>query len=177
MDFIFSSVFWGIVVVLFGLSIIAKAVFHLNIPVFSILLGIFFIYLGISFITGWKIHGSAGAKTVFAEAEVSASPGEDNDYSVVFGRSVVDLSGLKVTDKVVKVKSDTVFGETVILVDPGTPLVLMVDAAFAGASAPDGSVISFGEKTYTTKAYKEGSPHIKVKADVVFGSLKIEEKK
>jgi len=49
MGFLFSGVFWGVVVVVLGLLLILKAM-GVNIPVGKIIFGILFIYIGISMI-------------------------------------------------------------------------------------------------------------------------------
>ena len=63
MGFLSSGIFWGTIVVIFGISMLLKAVFHIDLPVFRILLGLIVIYFGLRLITGW--HGCS--------AETSAS--------------------------------------------------------------------------------------------------------
>ena len=52
MRFLSSGIFWGFIIILFGIVILIKTVFHINIPFFRILIGILIILFGISFIVG-----------------------------------------------------------------------------------------------------------------------------
>ncbi len=47
MGFLFSDIFWGIVLILTGVSIILQLVFKINIPVFPIVIAFLLIYAGI----------------------------------------------------------------------------------------------------------------------------------
>ena len=49
--FMFSAVFWGVIVVIVGLSIILRA-FGIKIPVMSVMFGLLFVYIGMSILTG-----------------------------------------------------------------------------------------------------------------------------
>ncbi len=52
MGFLASGVFWGSVIILFGISIILNSVFGISIPVFKIVLALILIYFGISILAG-----------------------------------------------------------------------------------------------------------------------------
>ena len=47
MCFLFGGVFWGIVLVLLGLSIIVRIVFNIHFPFFRILFALIIIYFGL----------------------------------------------------------------------------------------------------------------------------------
>ena len=171
MGFLSSGIFWGAVVIIVGVSMLIKAVFNIDIPVLRVLFGLIVIWFGISLMTGW--HGCKTANTVvFSECEVSAKDIK-GDYSVVFGKGTLDLSGVDIKEKSVNAKIDTVFGDTYIIIDPHMPVKVQVDSAFASAIMPDKNMVSFGTMNYTSPAYKEGANCLYIKADVVFGSLRI----
>ncbi len=173
MGLMFSGIFWGALLILFGVLVILKAVFGINLPIFRILFAIFLIYLGIKVLVGepWPRHEKN--VTMFEEGNIDANAEASNEYSVVFGRSIIDLSGIAVTDKTKSVKVNTVFGDAVIKINPEAPVKVVINSAFAGARTPDGNIISFGKYKYTTKAYKETLPCLLVEADVVFGGLEV----
>jgi predicted membrane protein len=172
MGFLSSGVFWGAVIVLLGISMLLKAVFHIDVPVFRIIFGLIIIWFGISLMTGW--HGYASANTVvFSNLEVFPKENLKEGYSVVFGSARVDLSGADIKEKTVNVKLDTVFGETVIVVDKNMPIKVQVDSVFSGVRMPDGNTVAMGSMGYTSPGYKEGMNCLNIKADVVFGSLRI----
>lgn len=58
MNFLSSGLFWGLILVLLGLSVILKSVFHINIPLIKILLAILLIYWGITLLIGKTSHSS-----------------------------------------------------------------------------------------------------------------------
>lgn len=172
MGFLSSGIFWGAVIVIFGISILLKAVLHIDIPVFRILVGLIIIYFGLKVITGW--HGiSSSNAVVFSNLDISAKENIKGDYSVVFGKSVIDLSGTDIKDNTVTARVDTVFGDTTIFVDRNMPLKVQAEAVFSGVKMPDGNEVSMGNLTYRSPSYKEGTNCLKIKADTVFGSLKI----
>jgi predicted membrane protein len=172
MGLLTSNIFWGTVVVIFGISILLKTIFHIDLPVFRILLGLFIIYIGVRMLAGWNNGFSASKSAVFSETKINAA-GQKGDYSVVFGKGTVDLTGIDVKEKSVKTDVHTVFGETTLIVDQAIPMKIVIDAVFAGAVTPDGNTVSMGTVTYKTKAYREGATSLDIKADVVFGAMKI----
>jgi hypothetical protein len=173
MDFLTQGLFWGVVVILFGISILLKAMFHIDIPFFRILFGLVVIYWGVCMLTGWHGHHySGGSRAIFTESTVSANE-SNKEFSVVFGKNTVDLTSLQPSDKFMRVESNTVFGDTLLIIDPAVPAKIKVSTAFAHASVPNGNETSFGELVYTTKDYKEGANSLIIEANVVFGNLKI----
>ncbi len=172
MSFLSSGVFWGAVLVIFGISILLKAVLHIDIPVFRILVGLIIIYFGLKVITGW--HGfSSSNSAVFSNVEISSRESIKGDYSVVFGKGVIDLSGADIKDNTVTARVDTVFSDTTVFVDKNMPIKIQAESVFSGVKMPDGNEVSMGNLTYRSPSYKDGANCLKIKADTVFGSLKI----
>jgi len=171
MGFLSSGIFWGTIVVIFGISMLLKAVFHIDLPVFRILLGLIVIYFGLRLITGW--HGcSAETSASFSETK-AASQNLKGEYNVAFGKSTIDLSDTDLSGGGRTLKLGTTFGETVILVDKNTPIDMHVDSIFSGVNMPDGNTAAMGSLVYRSPAYKEGNNCLNIKADVIFGSLRI----
>jgi predicted membrane protein len=170
MNFLTSGVFWGVIIVLFGISIILKEILHVDIPVFRILIGLIIIFVGLKMLVGW--HGFTYTNSViFSESHFSAN--KSGEYKVIFGKGTVDLTADKIKEAEGTIKVDTLFGDCSLVVDQTIPMKIEINAAFAGAIMPDGNVISMGKIVYTTKAYKAGEKYVDVKADVVFGSMRI----
>jgi hypothetical protein len=53
---------------------------------------------------------------------------------------------------------------------------IKVSSAFGGGQMPDGRTVAFGERTYRSPGYREGSPCVNVKASVAFGGIEIRER-
>lgn len=175
MNFIFSSFFWGFIIVLFGLSILIKAIFHIRIPFFSIVFAFIFIYIGLRILFGTFGIRTSHNTIIFSDSTVKAR-NYDNHYNVVFGKGIIDLSDISLTDQNIKVEVNTVFGEGIIKINPEIPTIISINSVFAGARLPEGSVAALGSSEYKTKSFDKSKSYLKIKADVVFGELKIIEK-
>ena len=93
---VYSKVFWGVVVLLIGISIIAQAVFKINLPVFKIVFGLILLYAGFKVLAGafgFKSTPKQESASVFSSQRVSVDQFRDNvEYSSVFGSQEVDFT-------------------------------------------------------------------------------------
>jgi len=174
MNFFSSAVFWGAVIILFGMSIILREVFHIHFPIFRVVFGILLIYWGIKMVGGgfgksWNSHA-----TVFDHSTVT-SDGSQKEYNVVFGHSTIDL--FKIENKSGKYEVNSVFSHTHLILNDSIPTMVKMNAAFASVVAPGKVANGFGETSYTTSAYKESDPYVFIEANAVFGKIEIESKR
>lgn len=174
MGFIFSQVFWGLLLVVIGLSLILKVVFNLNIPVFRLIFSFFLIYMGLRILFGGFGFEKNCRNMIFNDYQFKVKA--DGDYNVIFGRGVIDLTGYTI-DANTRIKINTIFGSGLVKLDPSQPLKIKVNSAFAEAKMPDGNIISFGEYYYQTPAVQENQPYGEMEANVVFGELQLIEDK
>ncbi len=174
MGFIFSQVFWGLFLVLLGVSFILKVLFHLDIPVFRLFVSFLLIYMGLRVLTGGFGCERNSRNMIFNDYQFRVTA--DGEYNVIFGRGVVDLTGYQV-DANTRIKINTIFGSGLVKLDPAQPLKIKVNSAFAGAKMPDGNMISFGEYNYQTPAVKDDQPYGIMEVNVVFGELQMTESK
>jgi hypothetical protein len=169
------AVFWGILLVLIGLSIIFRIIFDINL--FRVLVAVIVILIGIKILVGGK--GIFNIRTdrndvIFNERTFAETPENKAEYNVVFARSVFDYRKTSIRrDRPVKVKINTLFGSTVIKVDENTPVKIKVDAVFAGARLPDGNTIVFGSGYWQGDSPEPDANYMIIDADVVFGSLEV----
>jgi len=174
MGSIFSGVFWGIILLLIGGSVLLRATTGLKIPVFRIAVGLILIYWGGRVLFG--VFGSCKGKNgaIFSEASIKTNtPGKK--YTTLFGSSMVDLSGIQLKDENVKVNSYTVFGSTIMIIPKGIPVIVKANVVFASAKFPDDSSAGFGDKVYRSDNFYNEKPALVIDADVVFGELVIRE--
>lgn len=169
-----SGMFWGVLLILLGISIILKVLFNITIPIFRIAFALLLIYLGVKILTGGFGIERKKNTVLFNDSKIEYTESSD-EYNVLFGKGVVNLSNVSLEKKTVEVKVNTVFAEGTIRINPALPTKILVNSAFAGARMPDGNVISFGNYTYKTKSFKENENYLKIEANVVFGSLKVVE--
>jgi len=166
----FGGFFWGLLILLLGLSIILRAVFNLNIPLVRIFIAIILIYFGIRMLMGGGWNRPAW---VFSKTNISSTETVQKEYSVVFGSANIDLSGVAIDKDSVKSEINVVFGSAVVKVNPNVPTKIILNSAFAGAKTPDGNTTAMGKYIYKTPSYKEDSPCLLIEADAVFSALEI----
>lgn len=171
---------FGILIVLIGVAIIVKAVFHIDLPIFRILVGVFLLYLGVQLILGWPRWRWRGEldhdAAIFSYREYRLGPGEqpERSYSMVFGKTLIDLSELKAPTEDADVEVHVVFGQAVVRVNPAVPLVVEANVAFGNASLPDRTQVVVGKQVYRSEN-AETAPHkLHIRANVVFGSLELQ---
>jgi predicted membrane protein len=175
MSFISSGTFWGIIIVLFGLSIILKEVFHVHIPFVKILIGLIMIYWGVRIIAGgaWKQNSNT---TVFGESAMQYDSRHD-DYDIVFGSGTIDLFKMEIPTQNRKVEVSVVFGNGIVIINDSIPIKIEMNSVFGASILEDKRINAFGQTYITTSAYKDGQPYVFLETNVVFGRLEIQSKK
>ena len=168
--FAFGDVFWGVSLIVLGIL----AILRVHFPIFRILVALFFIYLGLSMLLGWFAFKPDRNTVFFMDGVISASD-QSEEYNVVFGRATIDLSGIS-PEKNPNIEVNAVFGSATMKVDPTIPVRITASTAFGRVELPDGGLAAFGERTYKSRGFQEGQPHILVKANAVFGSIEIVER-
>ncbi|MBN8215299.1 MAG: hypothetical protein J0L75_01595 [Spirochaetes bacterium] len=172
MGFLFSAAFWGVIIILFGLAVILKAVFHIDLPIFRILFGVLLIYVGARIIAGgrWLTGGvSTGHSNVFGSGEMKYD-GDSREYSCVFSSSTVNLKDLPAEGAANPIRTSTVFGKSVILLPKNLDLTVQIHTAFGSTLLPDGTQApNFGDTLLRTKPGAPGTPKTRLEVNTVFG--------
>ncbi len=177
MNFIFTTVFWGAMLILLGGSIILKAVFHIDIPIFRIVLALIVIYWGVTLLVGKPLRfGRNRSESVIFNSESFDSGSGNEKYNVVFGSGKFNLSKISLDEGSRYVDINVVFGEGVLIIPKDIPVIIKSNAVFAEVNLPDGNGNSFGDSGYRSTNYKEGEPVLVINGKVVFGELEIREK-
>ena len=172
-----AGIFWGIILIIIGLSIILRI--FLDVNIFRIIIASVFILIGVKMLIGRHAfhYRHDDNHVVFGERIVNSAPENGREYSTLFGKTIYDFrSAPDFPPGETKITVNTVFGETDILLPKDVALQVKADAAFANAMMPNGNTISFGSTAYTGDAPDtEGYPSVKINASVVFGNLKIKQ--
>ncbi len=169
------GVFWGIILVIIGLSIIFRVIFDINL--FRVFIALLLILLGIKILVGNKwIFNMSTTKTdvVFSEKNYSGTPNDRTEYNVIFGKSVFDYRNIDFKDdNPIRLKINTIFGATEIKINKDSPVKIKVGAGFAGARMPNGNTVAFGSSQYISDTYDESSSYLFIDANIVFGGLEV----
>lgn len=169
-----SPVFWGIVIVFFGLSIIIKEFTGFNIPVFKIVAGLFFIWIGVRILNKgfYNDRTRRGGDVVFGSSRMNYEDGR-REYNIVFGNGSVDLSHMAASSIGQDVEVNIVFGNGQMLVPDSLPVKMEINTAFASAVTPERHAGVFGSFIYTSPAYRQNAPFVNIEANVVFGKMDV----
>jgi len=170
MGFVFTGIFWGVILILIGVGVIINMVFGVKIPIFRTIFALFLIYLGIQMLTGISFWSKSKKAAVFEEKNIEVTAASDK-YDVVFGKGDIDLSSIELKDQNVRIDINTVFGGAVVKINPALPTKIIANSAFGGAHLPDGNVVAFGQYTYKTDSFKDAKIYLLINASVVFGGI------
>lgn len=166
-----SGIFWGSLLVLWGVSMILSALFHINIPFFRIAFALIVIWFGIRLLVGGKCCKS-GHSAVFTGAEFKADANK-REYNAVFGNAVVDFSGIKLEGDVTKAGVNAVFGSAQVKVGSKVPVRIRANSVFGNVRLPDGNAVAFGDRKWENRAPKAGEKVLEVEVNAVFGQVEV----
>jgi hypothetical protein len=172
------TLFVGGFFIVLGADIILKS-FGINIHFFRFAFAALVIFIGIRILIPGKggmccgnVTSTTGRETMFAESRIDGSD-IAGEYSVIFGANKMDLTKVEVKGQTVKIKIDVVFGGAEVKLDTAKPIRIVASAVFGGVTLPNGNAAAFGTNIYQSPSYKEGSPHILIEANSVFGGIEI----
>lgn len=171
MGFLFSGIFWGIVLIVLGVTVILNMALHIHIPIFRVLLALLLVYLGVIVISGGFKPKQVKSDVIFSDATVTGV-NDSKEMNVIFGRGVLDLTD-PATFKPGRVEYNVIFSGGVININKNLPVRIRLDSAFAGARMPDGNIVSFGNSDFLTPSFKDEKEGLVIHANVVFGGLEI----
>lgn len=176
MSLISSAVFWGVIIILLGLSIILKEVFHVHIPFVRVIFGLLFIFWGVKMIAGGFWKSSSRNTAVFSETNINYEDTK-REYSIVFGSGTIDLFKMEIPQQNKKIEVNVVFGSGTLVINDSIPMKIEMNSVFGSSVISDKRVNALGKTYDTTTAFKEGEPYILLETNVVFGRLEVKTKK
>ena len=173
-----STLFWGLLLVVIGLSLIFKIVFNIDFPLLKIIIAFAFIFLGIKMLFGSfgssdRLKEGENESDVFFKEKRYDNFNKHKDYNVIFGKGVYDFREYDLENDARKIKISSVFGSADIKLNKDLPVKIKVDAAFAGAQLPNGNSAVFGTSVYESPELNPNLPFLEIKIDVVFGGVDV----
>lgn len=174
MEFFFSKIFWGLMVVLFGVSILLNSIFKINIPIFKIALAGFFIFIGVRMLL--DTFGVRSKTNFMGDQHVRIEQIENDKYDVVFGSQVIDLTQGSMSDNDAEIECNVVFGSAKILVPRHINLKLSSSAVFGSVRPPSGDETVFGSNEYVNGEGNLDGKTLRLEVNAVFGSATIIER-
>jgi predicted membrane protein len=165
----FGGLFWGILISLFGLSIVLRYAFNINIPFVRIFFGVIIILFGLKLIVG-----SSGKYNFKKNRPININHG-GREVTVVFSSGTVDLSQF-IQSRNFPQEVTVVFGNATILVPDTLNLEITSTTVFGTTILPDRSYAGFGEDIFVVNSHQEGEVH-RIETTCVFGRLEFEKVK
>ncbi len=168
MKFIFTSIFLGSLLILWGISLVIESVFGVSLPIIKIAFALLLIYGGILVIQG--LYPNDNQKTVvFAREKVTAVK---NDYKIIMGDGHIDLSSLESPDQPLHIKVYTLLGNTVIKLNSEIPTIVHSTSILSAVHFPDKTMVSFGNYSFENNP-KKLSPQLIIDTTTVLGALEV----
>lgn len=162
----------GLVLILFGISIILKVFLNIDFPVVKTLFALFLIAWGVWVLLGKHIcpvrcHGSN--TTLFSECKSFNADGKE--YNVVFGKATYDFTKLDPADTEQRSKTiKTVFGESIVIINKDLPVRISAETAFGNVSLPNGNASFMGGQRWESDSAKTSENVVDIHVQVVFGN-------
>lgn len=168
------ALFWGLLLIILGLSIIIRIVFNVNFPLFKIIIAFLFIFIGIKILFGGNGIFKFGKKNDILFQERKYSSFQDaSDYNVFFGKGVFDFRDINLSETEKRIKIVTVFGASEIKLDKNTPVRIKADVAFAGLTFPNGNSAILGNSSYESPGLDLQEAFLDIKLEAVFSAVEI----
>lgn len=171
MRFLSSGIFWGFVVILFGMVILLKSVFHINIPFFKIFVGIVVILFGISII--FDAINSRKREAVFGDYNFNSGTIQ-KEYNIVFSKAAMDVANLDFSNYNGEfIKINSVFSSSEIYLSRDFQYEIRAESAFGTVRLPNGENVSFRNIARLENAENSELKRINLHVVSVFGETKI----
>ena len=172
MKFLFTGIFIGTLLVLWGISLIVEAIFGISIPVMRVGFALLLMYAGLTLIKG--MYEAKNQKAIFFSQEsVKADANTPQQYyKIVFGQGTVDLSDLDASTSPVHVQVYTLFGKGILKLNPHVTTAINTTSVLSSVSFPDKAVVSLGNYRYISGDANH-EPQVIIDATAVFSALEV----
>lgn len=169
MHFMTGSIFWGSILVLLGILMILKAVFHIQIPVFRTVLALFVIYWGVKLLIG-RNHSHIPNNTVIMNESKFETGSNFADYNVILGNTVIDMRKDSLLTKDESKALNIVLGSATIYLNPKQRVNIQTSNVLGSATLPNRTSSFFGSSEYKINQ-PEPQGTLFLEANVVLGEL------
>ncbi len=162
----FGSLFWGILIILIGLSIVFKHAFNFSFPMIKIFIGIIIVLFGFRLIFGpWVRTRPSGT----GHTGILQGAGK---HEIVFNSRMIDLTRFFQGDSKTS-EITVVFGNAIVHVPDSINLDITATTVFGSSIMPDRSFSGFGENKYLLRNNPPSSVTHKIMTNTVFGKLEL----
>ena len=187
------SMFFGLVLILLGLSIFLNILFGINIPVARVFIGILLCYFGYYILVGHPFSWSYSSRYAYSDHkyynhttvmgsstivldENSLKQQDPFEYSTTMGETIIDITRIYPSQEEPKVTHtlniNTTMGKTILKINKASTINIHADSSLGNVILPDGSKISSG--SHRLSSQPDSSPtDIELYAHTILGELEI----
>lgn len=169
-----SKIFWGIVIIFIGASLIFNHLFKFNFPYLKVFIALILIFFGAKILINSftkKNATESESNAVFTSAKFSPSQLDQNTaHNAVFGSTIINLSNTQITKDNLELEVNAIFGNVKIFFPKTVKVRVKSSGVFGSVRTPDGVGSNFGSSEET---FGDGTKVINLEANAVFGSVDI----
>jgi predicted membrane protein len=173
-----AGLFWGLILIVIGLSIIFKVVF--GISIMRIIIAVVFILIGLKILIGKSSVNisSNESDVIFGDRVFKEFPVTNTEYNTIFGKSTYNFKDASIpTDKHIELEFNTIFGNSTLILPPGLPVRIKGEAVFGAVKLPNENTAVFGDADYKSDHDSTMTDFVTIKASAVFGNMDIIQKR
>lgn len=163
MNFFFGNIFWGILLLLWGVSLILKT-FNINMPLAKIFLAVIIIMFGVKLLIGTGTKAVKGDRT---QGRTYIRTNKSGEYNMIFSSGQLDLSDL--TESASDIEITVVFGSAEIILPSHLNYDVEPSTVFGATVLPNKSQYGFGDGDYQAGSGQGRAIHIE--STCVFGRI------
>ena len=171
-----SKLFWGILIIFIGISIIINHVFKVDFPLFKVIISLVIIYFGVSLLLGsfnFKSGSSGDQSSVFTSQNYAPDLIDQNqEYNSLFGSSKIDLRDTNFEANNIEIEVNAVFGSIKLYLPENVKVRIKASSAFGSVRSKEHQQDGIGDQEFSDGS-KTSDVEVTVKANAVFGSVRI----
>jgi predicted membrane protein len=163
MNFFFGNIFWGVLLVLWGASLILKT-FNINMPLAKIFLAVIIIMFGIKLLIG------TGSKTVRRDRSKGNSfitMNQSGEYNLIFSGGSIDLTDMD--ENANDIEINVIFGSAEVILPVHLNFDIEPSTIFGATVLPNKSQYGFGDSRYRSGESQGRAIH--VESSCIFGRI------
>lgn len=166
---IFSTTFWGILLVFLGFSFLLNELLNIDIPIFTFMISALLIYFGIKLINGKFRSQKMENLNMFGNHILDYSD-DLQDFSNIFGEARLDLSNVILNENRT-IDINCIFGDFKIKLSDNLNYKVESSTIFGKTLIVEKSTEGFGNLVYTPLHFDASKPYLTIKSSVVFGNI------
>lgn len=167
MDFFFGNIFWGVMIILFGVSIFLKG-FNINLPLMKVFFAIVIIMFGVRMLIGGGKPKVRYSSHRYKKANTVVYSRDNQEYTMVFASGDIDLSDLKADSKNLEIT--VVFGSANVILPSDLRFDIQTTAVLGGIVLPQTGHYGISENR-TAINPDSTTASIGIEATAVFGRM------